>query len=87
MSDNTTPTEKAALVEAARLCGGQAPLARKLSETIGKRVSQQWIWNVINRDQPIPAEWCLPVETVTECQVTRHQLRPDLYPHQITSAA
>lgn len=27
----------------------------------------------------IPAEWCRPIEAATNGQITRHQLRPDLF--------
>lgn len=72
--------DKTPLISAVDICEGQAQLARKLSDALGKPVSQQWVWNIINRPQAIPAEWCLPIEEVTKGKVTRHQLRPDLYP-------
>lgn len=75
------PTEsKPALLSAIALCGGQAALARILSAMLGTKVSQQRIWNAAHRDQSIPAEWCLAIEQATGGQVTRHALRPDLYP-------
>lgn len=67
-------SEIAALERAAGLLGGQSALAR----AIGKRQSHIWTW--INRDKRVPAEAVIPIERATEGQVTRHQLRPDLYP-------
>ena len=75
------PTQdKPALFSAIALCGGQAALARLLSAALGVPVSQQRIWNAAHRDQTIPAEWCLGIEQATGGKVTRHALRPDLYP-------
>jgi DNA-binding transcriptional regulator YdaS (Cro superfamily) len=76
----TLPPEKAGLQSAIALSGGQAGLARLLSSVLGKRVSQQRIWNAVNRDQTVPAEWCLAIEQATGGRVSRHALRPDLYP-------
>jgi DNA-binding transcriptional regulator YdaS (Cro superfamily) len=73
---------KAALKSAIILCGGQAGLARTLSAVTGKPVSQQRIWNAANRDRNVPAEWCLAIEQVTTGRVSRHELRPDLYPEK-----
>lgn len=75
-----TDARKTALLTAIALCGGQAALARILSAALGAKISQQRIWNAAHRDQSIPAEWCLALEQATGGQVTRHALRPDLYP-------
>jgi DNA-binding transcriptional regulator YdaS (Cro superfamily) len=32
------------------------------------------------------AEWCIPIERATGGKVTRHQLRPDLYPNDEVAA-
>jgi DNA-binding transcriptional regulator YdaS (Cro superfamily) len=61
-------------------CGGQAGLARLLSCVLGKKVSQQRVWNAVHRDQTVPAGWCLAIEEATGGRVGRHALRPDLYP-------
>lgn len=74
------PSQKAALQSAIAHCGGQARLARALSALLGKKVSQQRIWNAVNRDRNLPAEWCLAIEEATQRAVSRHALRPDLYP-------
>ena len=72
--------QKKALAAAIALVGGQAALARLLTRAAGKSVSQQRIWNAVHRDQTIPAEWCLAIEQATAAQITRRDLRPDLYP-------
>lgn len=69
MSANETPIQKAV-----RLAGGQAELARRCS------TSQPRIWQCIHRNQRIPAELVLSIEEATGGAVTRHELRPDLYP-------
>ena len=79
-ADSTTNAAKAALLRAIRHCGGQAELARQLTGALGRTVSQQWVWAVVNRGQPVPAEWCLAIETATARACSRHDLRPDLYP-------
>lgn len=54
--------------------GSQAELARR----IGKK--QAHVWNWLNRDKTVPAEAVLSIEEATGGKVTRHELRPDLYP-------
>jgi DNA-binding transcriptional regulator YdaS (Cro superfamily) len=63
-----------ALKTAVGLLGSQKALAKAISRP------QSRISEVINLQGKIPAEWCLPIEQVTGGKVTRHQLRPDLYP-------
>jgi DNA-binding transcriptional regulator YdaS (Cro superfamily) len=43
-------------------------------------VSPQAVSEILRRGRRVPAEWCLPIETATAGAVTRHDLRPDLYP-------
>ena len=43
-------------------------------------VSPQAVSEILRRGQRVPAEWCLAIETATAGAVTRHDLRPDLYP-------
>jgi DNA-binding transcriptional regulator YdaS (Cro superfamily) len=57
-----------------KVAGSQAELARR----IGKK--QAHVWNWLHRDAQVPAEAVLPIEAATAGQVTRHELRPDLYP-------
>lgn len=63
-----------ALEKAVELLGSQAELARK----IGKK--QAHVWNWLHRDRRVPADMAMKIETATDGRVTRHDLRPDLYP-------
>lgn len=65
-----------ALEKAVELLGSQAELARK----IGKK--QAHIWNWLHRDRKVPADMAMRIEEATAGKVTRHELRPDLYPEQ-----
>lgn len=56
--------------------GTQAALAKALG------VKPQHVWNWLNRDRRVPAEQVLPIESATDGRVTRHELRPDLYPRE-----
>lgn len=62
------------------LVGGQAPLARRLTEIMGEEITQQRIWNILNKAQRVPAELVIPLEKATNGIISRHDLRPDLYP-------
>lgn len=66
---------KNALRRAISIVGGQTALSKK----IGK-VKQPHIYNWLNRDKCVPAEFVLAIEAATNGQVTRHDLRPDIYP-------
>jgi DNA-binding transcriptional regulator YdaS (Cro superfamily) len=62
-----------AIQRAADLVGGQSALARKLgctSQAVSKMCSTG----------RVPAERVLAVESAVEGAVSRHELRPDLYP-------
>lgn len=60
------------LSRAVSIAGGQLALAKKIG------TSQPRVWNWLNRDARVPAEFVLPIEHATG--VSRHELRPDLYP-------
>ena len=45
-------------------------------------VSPQAVSEILRRGKRVPAEWCLAIETATAGAVTRHDLRPDLYPNK-----
>lgn len=70
-----------ALQRAIDLLGSQAELARAISSDENP-IKQQHIWNWINRDKKIPAEAAIPIETATKGRVSRHELRPDIYPKE-----
>lgn len=79
-------TPMQALEKAVELAGSQAELARRLADhTKNHKIKQAHVWNWLNRDKEVPAEMAVPIEAVTPAkdghlQVTRQQLRPDLYP-------
>lgn len=62
------------IAKAVRIVGSQAELARLC------RTSQPRIWQCLHRNKVVPAELVLVVERATEGQVSRYELRPDLYP-------
>lgn len=63
-----------ALQRAVEIVGGQTALAEKLG------VKQGHIWYWLNKANRAPAEQAIAIEAATGGQVTRHQLRPDIYP-------
>jgi DNA-binding transcriptional regulator YdaS (Cro superfamily) len=68
--DHLTPAE--ALDLATTRVGSQSKLARLC------KVSQPAVWGWLNKLKQLPAEHVLTVEAATG--VSRHDLRPDLYP-------
>ena len=65
---------KTALMNAISICQSQSCLARKIG------VGQPYIWNWLNRSNGrVPAEYCLAIEEATLGQVTRYDLRPDVF--------
>jgi DNA-binding transcriptional regulator YdaS (Cro superfamily) len=66
-----------AVAKAAEIVGGATKLASVLG--ISRPAIYQW--------SRVPAERVLAIELATEGKVTRHDLRPDLYPEQIPAAA
>ena len=69
-------TMNTALEKAIAAVGTQAALAKALG------VSPQHVWNWVNRDKEIPAKQAIAIERATNGEVTRHELRPDLYPDE-----
>lgn len=76
MAHVVTPNE--ALTEAVARLGGQSALAR----LCGK--AQPTVWSWVQNSKPLPAEFVLRVEAATG--VSRHLLRPDIYPIEETPA-
>lgn len=70
MHTEATPFE--ALQAAVARAGSQSALARVCG------VSQTAVWKWIQRGKRLPAELCLVVER--ETGVSKHSLRPDIYP-------
>jgi DNA-binding transcriptional regulator YdaS (Cro superfamily) len=75
-------TKIRAIERAVAAAGGQAELARRLTVIMSKPkpVTQQQVWNWLFRDSEVPAEYIIPIEKAIESAVTRHELRPDIYP-------
>lgn len=74
------PNTERPIDEVVRLAGGQAELARRCN------TSQPRIWQCVHRNQKVPADLVIPFEKAVGGQVTRHQLRPDLYPSEEKAA-
>lgn len=73
-------TKLTAIERAVKAAGGQAELARRLTVIMSKPVKQQHVWNWLFRDSELPAEYVIPIEKAVEAEVTRNELRPDIYP-------
>ena len=69
------------LTQAIEKAGGQAALARVLARQTGRPIRQGHVWAWINRSGRVPPELVLPIESATG--VSRHALRPDLYPREV----
>jgi DNA-binding transcriptional regulator YdaS (Cro superfamily) len=65
---------KSPLEKALDIVGGQSALGRVLG------THQQNIWYWLHRTGRVPAEYVIPIEHATDGKVTRHELRPDIYP-------
>ncbi|HEX6957830.1 MAG TPA: molecular chaperone TorD family protein [Ferrovibrio sp.] len=63
-----------ALTKAIAIVGGQTQLARLLG------VKQANVWHWLKKAERVPGEYVLAIEKATGGQVSRHDLRPDLYP-------
>lgn len=72
-----TPIE--AIVSGVRRLRGQAPAARSFG------VSQPTVWRWVNGHSPVTDTKVLVVEAATG--VSRHDLRPDLYPRDAAPSA
>lgn len=72
---------ESALAKAIEIAGGQSALA----VAIGTKQQNVWWW--LNRKRAVPAEFVLPIERATSGRVSRHELRPDLYPSEPEVAA
>jgi len=71
------PTPFEAFQEAVEQAGGQSALARICD------VSQPAVWKWLQSAKRLPAEYVLRVEAATG--VSRHLLRPDIYPRDTPS--
>lgn len=69
--------DQSAIERAIQAVGGQKKLAEKLD--VSKQAITKW-------RKKIPAERVLKIEAATNGVVSRHELRPDLYPEEISAA-
>lgn len=63
------------IARAVEIVGGQTKLARK----IGGPVRQAHVWNWLNKGTRVPAEHCIAIERATAGEVSRYELRPDVF--------
>lgn len=70
-------TALGALKSAVEQMGGQSATARLL------KVSQAAVWKWLDEGKMLPAEHVLTIEAAT--QISRHDLRPDIYPRESAS--
>lgn len=54
----------------------QAELARRLDVTPGL------VWQWVTGHRQVAAEQAIPIEKATDGKVSRHELRPDIYPRE-----
>jgi DNA-binding transcriptional regulator YdaS (Cro superfamily) len=75
------------LQKAVEIAGGQAPLARKIKALVeGSNVLQQHVWHWLQCGK-VPPQYAKAIETATGGEVTRHDLRPDIFDQPSPSAA
>ncbi len=77
MNERTTPRDPNPVTRAIAFAGGAQQVAKKL------RVSHQAVHKWRHR---LPAARVLDLEALADGQVTRHELRPDLYPRDERAA-
>ena len=70
----------AALERCIQILGSQY----KVADAVGVR--QPSVSHQVRHGTAVPAEWCLALEAATGGRVTRHELRPDLYPAEVSAA-
>jgi DNA-binding transcriptional regulator YdaS (Cro superfamily) len=66
---------KSALKKAVKIAGGLSPLAR----AIGLKNHQNILYWLNTSKNMLPAKYAAPIEAVTNGQITKEMLRPDLF--------
>ena len=61
---------------AVEIAGGQTALAARVG------LAQAYVHNWVYRNKQVGPRFVIPVEKAVDGKVTRHQLRPDLYPEE-----
>jgi DNA-binding transcriptional regulator YdaS (Cro superfamily) len=78
-----------ALKSAVSVAGGQTAFAALLSAEAGRAITQQHVFNWLNRGGVLPAEMALPAEAAMrgfKGRFSRSDFRPDLYPAEREAA-
>ncbi|HZR35701.1 MAG TPA: helix-turn-helix domain-containing protein [Nevskia sp.] len=70
---NDIEIAETSIARAARLAGGQNALAHRIG------VSKAFINQLVRGERPVPAERCIAIEEAVGGQVTRYDLRPDVF--------
>lgn len=73
MAKDYKKVSQAALKEAIRMAGGIKELAELL------KVPYSTVWSWLRPSKQVPAEWCIPIEKALRREITRYDLRPDIY--------
>ncbi len=68
-----------AIEKACRLVGGQAEMARRITDISGEQVTPQAIYKWMRNGRP-PVGRVLTIFTACDEKVTCHELRPDKFP-------
>jgi len=76
-----TDTAPDALKQAVEAIGSASAAARALG------ITPQAVSEILRKGRQAPAEWCIPLEKATDGKISRHDLRPDLYPVEQSEAA
>lgn len=71
-------TRYEALLACRDKAGSDSAFARQLSNAVGETVTQPRVWRWVNQTKQLPPEYVLAAETLFG--VSRHDLRPDIYP-------
>lgn len=70
-----------AIQKAVEIVGTQTELARRIGATQGQ--VSHWVVNL----KPVPPGRCIPIERATDGQITRYDLRPDIFGERPSVAA
>jgi len=76
---------KEALETAVSEATSQSELARRIAQLTSRPIRQGHVWKWIRAGR-VPPDMAIPVERATGGRVTRHELRPDLYPLEPTAS-
>ncbi|WP_211441443.1 transcriptional regulator [Collimonas humicola] len=71
---------KTSIEKACHIAGGQTSLARMLG--VSPQAVQQWV----ARGKP-PSGRCIPIENAVEMEITRFDLRPDIFGNSFQGSA